>query len=404
MTQASSRPQAHVPRGIAITGLGMVTPLGLDVIASCSAARAGLSRRSELTLEETDVDTVESVPLKGHVVRGLTEGFDGFARLLRLGEAALGDLLGQSGLQGEHLARTGLVLNLPGDFHELAHLRSSLAATPPEDEADAAEQEELLAEVRESRERLKQRMPRELLALRSLAIPAQAQACFTGGAASFMHGLAQAVQWLQSRTLDRCILGGIDSCVYGEPLTRVHELGLTRGVGSVTGFFPGEASAFVLLERVDAAHARGAVVQGLLGPHATTRETQHRFSSPPPLGAALFDAMAACLTAPSPSTRDVGLVLVNLNGDNVRARDFGTALVRLADAKLPATFPQWYPPEHFGEIGAATGASSMCMGLRGFARNYAGTQDLLVALLDDDEQRGAFVLEAPPSQERQGAP
>ncbi|WNG53922.1 hypothetical protein F0U59_03290 [Archangium gephyra] len=404
MRQTTPHAQAHIAQGITITGLGMVTPIGLDVVSSCAAARAGLSRRSELPIEEANVDTLETVPLRGHVVQGVTNGFDGFARLLRLGDLALGDLLENSRLGGEHLSKTGLVLNLPGDFYEEAHLRASLSEVPPEDEAEAAEREELFAEARLARERMKQRMPRELLALHSLAIPSQVQACFTGGAAAFIRGLAQAVHWLQTRAVDRCILGGIDSFVHGEPLTQVHELGLTRGVENVTGFFPGEASAFALLERTEAARARGAAVLGYLGPYAAARETQHRFSSPPPLGAALFEAIAACLAPRSPQPRDAGLVIVNLNGDTVRARDFGTALVRLADAKLSSAFRQWYPPEHFGEIGAATGAASLCMGIRGFARNYAGTQDILVALLDDEQERGAFVLESPLAPPPQGAP
>jgi 3-oxoacyl-(acyl-carrier-protein) synthase len=404
MMQTTPRAQAHIARGIAITGLGMVTPIGLNVVSSCAAARAELSRRSELTIEEADVDTLESVPLRGHVVQGITNGFDGFARLLRLGDLALEDLLKHSGLKSEHLSKTGLVLNLPGHFYEAAHLRASLSEAPPEDEAEAAEREQLLAEAHQIRERLNQRIPRELLALHSLTIPPQVQACFTGGAAAFIRGLAQAVHWLQTRAVDRCILGGIDSFVHGEPLTQVHELGLTRGVENVTGFFPGEASAFVLLERTEAARARGAATLGLLGPYAAAREAQHRFSSPPPLGAALFEAMAACLAPRNPQPRDEGLLIVNINGDTVRARDFGTALVRLADAKLSSTFRQWYPPEHFGEIGAATGAASLCMGIRGFARNYAGTQDILVALLDDEQDRGAFVLESPLSPPPQGVP
>ena len=404
MMQATSRAQAHSARGIAITGLGMVTPLGLDVVSSCAAARAGLSRRAELAIEEADVDTLETVPLRGHVVQGITNGFDGFARLLRLGDLALEDLLVNSRLAGEHLSKTGLVLNLPGDYYEATHLRGSLSEAPPEDEAEAAEWEELLAEVHQGRERLKQRMPCDLLSRHPLTIPSQAQACFTGGAATFMRGLAQAVHWLQTHAVDRCILGGIDSFVHGEPLIHVHELGLTRGIDNVTGFFPGEASAFVLLERTEAARARGAAILGYLGPYAAAREVQHRFSSPPPLGAALFEAMAACLAPRSAQPRDTGLAIVNLNGDTVRARDFGTALVRLADAKRASAFRQWYPPEHFGEIGAATGAVSLCMGIRGFARSYAGTQDILVALLDDEQDRGAFVLEPPLSPSPHGAP
>ncbi|HZH13162.1 MAG TPA: hypothetical protein VE057_02250 [Archangium sp.] len=386
---------AQAVSGIAITGLGMVSPIGLDVISSCAAARAGLSRRVPLDLKEADVDTLEDVPLKGHLVRGLTDGFDGMARLLLLGEAALTDLLEHAALQRTHLARTGFLLNLPGDFYELAHLPGALLGEPTGDEHESAEVEEATTELLGARDAMRQRVLRELLSLVSLPIPVGARGCFKGGAAAFVSGLAQAVGWLQTRTLDRCILGGIDSFSYGAPLSCVHELGLTRSLQGPVGFFPGEAAAFVLLERVDAARARGAQAQAFIGPYAAAAEEHHRFSGPPPAGAALFDAVASCFAALRPPVQDVNLAIVNLNGDDRRARDFGTALVRMSAAGLPSSFRQWYPPESFGEIGAATGPVSICLGARGFARNYASTSSILVSLLDDDENRGAFFMEAP---------
>jgi 3-oxoacyl-[acyl-carrier-protein] synthase-1 len=202
--------------------------------------------------------------------------------------------------------------------------------------------------------------------------------------------VAQAVRRLRAREIDRCIVGGIDTFVHGAPLADVHELGLLRTEQKPVGFFPGEAAGFVLLERADAARARGARAEALLSAAALTEESFGRFSGVPPQGAALTAVAEACLREPQARP---GLVIVNLNGDEFRARDFGTALVRLRGAVLPDGFRQWFPPASFGETGAATGAASVCMAVRGFSRDYAGSRAALVLLLGDDEARGAVLIE-----------
>ncbi|WP_239014482.1 DUF2169 domain-containing protein [Archangium violaceum] len=52
-----------------------------------------------------------------------------------------------------------------------------------------------------------------------------------------------------------------------------------------------------------------------------------------------------------------------------------------------------FPPASFGETGAATGAASVCLAVRGFSRNYAGSRAAMVLLLGDDEERGAVLVE-----------
>lgn len=200
---------------------------------------------------------------------------------------------------------------------------------------------------------------------------------------------------LRTRTLERCIVGGIDSWVDDEPLTQAYDLGLLRTPDKPVGRFPGEAAAFVLLERLDCARERGAVIEGLLGPVASAEEKGHRFAQRPITGTALFESISACCHPPT-KQEDIGLSIINLNGDAVRAREYGHALVRMEEAGLPASAQRWYVAEHFGELGAATGATAICLGVRGLVRQYARSPAILVALLDDEPHRSAFLLRESP--------
>ncbi|CAM3942237.1 hypothetical protein G4177_09365 [Corallococcus sp. ZKHCc1 1396] len=380
---------------IAITGLGMVSAIGSDVVTSCASARAGITRWRELDIQVTDADTLEAVPLKGHEASSTTFGFEGFARWLRLGDAALRDLLAHSGLHPPAFARIGIHLQLPGTWLEEIHFQGSLLDRLPEAERERIRRDRE-TERTEKREELTRRFLPELLAMNHLPLAPRARVYSFGGAATFSQVLAQAVEALRSRALDRCIVGGIDSWVDEETLTQSFELGLLRTPDRPVGRFPGEAAAFVLLERLDAARARGARIEAMLGPVASTLETGHRFSGRPLTGAALFQAINACIPAEVRQRQEVGLTILNLNGDEPRAREYGYTLVRLQEAGLLASSRRWYAPEHFGELGAATGAVSMCMGVRGFMRGYARSPTILVSLLDDDRPRGAFLLRDSP--------
>lgn len=190
------------------------------------------------------------------------------------------------------------------------------------------------------------------------------------------------------------IIGGIDSYVSGEAMAIPYEMGLFRTPKNPTGFFPGEAAAFILLERAPTACARGRRIEGYLGSFAAATEQFNRFSNQPPTGRATFDAVMSCLATRAEHTQNVEVTIVNMNGDEFRARDLGCTIARMGTSLSKCIARRWYPPEYFGEIGAATGAASICLGIRGFVRNYAASQSALVILLDDDEGRGAFVIDA----------
>lgn len=382
---------------IVITSLGMVSSLGLDVVTGCAAARAGLQRLHELELTVADQDALVSVPLMGHSAAWHTSGFEGFGRWFRLGDAALNDLLAYAPLEPAHTSRLGIVLHLPDHLYDDALLKGQLADLPNEDVRSRV-REALITERVEVRNEITRRLLPELLAAHGLTIPAGAQAYSFGGAASFVRALEIASEWLQRRVVERCIVGGIDSNVDDAALTCLYELGLLKTQAMPVGGVAGEAAAFVLLERLDSARSRGARIEALLGAASAANEDGNRFSGAAPTGVALSRAAASCLAAPSVRSREPGLMIANLTGDELRARDFAGALVRMKASGLNPPGHRWYVGEHVGEIGAATGPVAICLGVRGFVRRYASSPSALIMLLDDDDARGAILIhEADPS-------
>ncbi|HYO53821.1 hypothetical protein [Archangium sp.] len=216
-----------------------------------------------------------------------------------------------------------------------------------------------------------------------------------GGPAAFARLLQRAHHLLTTRTVERCIVGGLDSLVHGDALLAARELGLVRNPNSPIGFLPGEAAGFLLLETVRTARARGARIEAHLGPVAFAEEDFDRFSRVAPSGKALQAAISTCFQQWGAQGAEVGVAVVNLNGDTFRSRDFGSALVRMAAAGLPTGFRTVLPVDSFGELGAATGPVSLCLAVRSLVRRYARTQNLLVLLLDERRLRSALLVHAP---------
>ncbi|WP_395837928.1 hypothetical protein [Archangium violaceum] len=338
---------------------------------------------------EVDEDTLERAALTGHSAEWVAGGFEGPGRLFQLGDAALRDLLLYSKLTPRQLEGTALLLLLPDDFYRET-LLGPCSAMPA---AAFAGEEHLFAEslLRTTM----QSLPERLLTSALPGTRLQAIEFSFGGPAAFARLLQRAYQLLTTRTVERCIVGGLDSQVHGDALLAAYELGLLRTPNSPIGFLPGEAAGFVLLEMDRTSRARGARIEALLGPVTLAEEDFDRFSRGAPSGKAIHAATAACFQQWSAQDAAVGVAIVNLNGDTFRSRDFGSALVRMASAGLPTGFRTVLPVDSFGELGAATGPVSLCLAVRSFVRCYARTQNLLVMLLDERRLRSALLVHAP---------
>ena len=371
------------PDAIAVTGLGMVSPLG-GVVQSCAAARAGIMRCVELQdLHTFDADEpFERVPLRGHPIQGLTDGFQGMARSLRLATAALSDLMGYAGLEARDVRPLGLLLNLDhGYFRQCQQTR----------QRQQAEQLGLstkdLPDLEEERERYRGRFLPRLEELSSVTFHTRHQRLFFEGPAGFFSVLEEAIRKLRARELDGCVVGGVDSYVDPEQLRMLLGLRMLKTPDQPVGFLPGEGAALVLLERYDHAARRSARIEALVGTPSVGQDSHHRFSGKPNAGVTLAQTLRGCLQQSELQGRRVGLTVGSLNGNEWRAREWGMSLLTLGPELGDAR--QWNPAESFGETGAAAAAFATCMAVRALQRRYARTEDVLVWSSGEDGRKGA---------------
>lgn len=184
----------------------------------------------------------------------------------------------------------------------------------------------------------------------------------------------------------------MDSFVEPQVAWALNSLRLLKTPSNPVGILPGEAAAFVVLEPLSAATRRGARIEALLEAPTLRTEPFHRRSGSPPLGRALARCILDTLELLEDRGAHTGLVIGALNGDAYRAQDWGHALVQLRSLH---GLPEWYPAASFGELGAASGPVGLCMAIRGFARGYCKTDNVLVWTLGDDGSRGSFYVRSP---------
>ncbi|QSQ26650.1 TIGR02270 family protein [Pyxidicoccus parkwayensis] len=377
-SQPRSKQSSRVLTGrLTVTGLGMVSAIGDGVVTSCAASRAGMLRVTPL--EEVSVwDSGDKrlEPTRGHHIPWVTEGFSGLGRLAALATQALLDLLEQARFDKE--CRYALYLSAPSDFYRLH-----------QDERDGLSQRHALR-----RAEYRQRLLTTILAAVGLPVIPKVQVLHFGEL-GFIEALQDATRQLDTGAVDACIIGGVDSLVEPQVVDALDELGLLKTPENPVGVLPGEASAFVLVERGEVALRRGARPLAVLDAACMQAEPFHRLSNTPSQGRALARCAGEALSRGQDCGERIRLVIAALNGDAYRASDWGHALVRLRTDKLLNQAIEWYPAASFGEIGAATGPAGVCMAVRGFQRGYSPEGDALLWVSGDDGGRGSLLLSRP---------
>ena len=376
---------------LAVTGIGMVTPLGLDAVTSCAAARAGLRRIEEIDdLYVPGGEGGDPVPLAGHRVPLVTAGFFGIGRLARLAAAGLADL--RQAVPDLDRVRLGFILVTGSSAYQAAWLGKARANPDEDPEELDAYQARLAAADRQIDDDLLDTVSRRA----GLQVAAPVRATVRATSVGLVAALVKAREWLDSGACDRCVVGAVDSLVDPNLLARLLDLGLLKTPARPIGMIPGEAAAFLLLERARAASARGAGIQALIETPLAAEGPRH------PLVAGTIDARPDTFSAALAQTiaavhggRFGGTLVANLNGDDHRAQVWSDALLRLRPTHELGGRPAWLPCLAFGDTGAASGCVSMAMLVRGWARRYAPAPEALVCLQDDIGGRGVVPVRAP---------
>jgi 3-oxoacyl-[acyl-carrier-protein] synthase-1 len=367
---------------VVVTGVGACTCLG-GAIEGAAAARAGIRRAAEMeAFSYIDESTNDKVPLVAHAIKGVTDGFQGAGRLIRMGILGLEDLLAAAPRLKPQ--QTSLFLALP--LLEPIAVEGASADAPPPPPAPVA------------------RPPDQLVAAMLAGGPLEAMAerprVFTEGRHGALLALQAARAALRERRCESALVGACDTELDEERLARSLAAGRLKTETNPVGFMPGEASAFLLLERQSGSGARGDA-----GPALVIDEPQLGFeqdsyaSERPAVGRALADVAAAALAGLGDAGARAGNVFIDINGEPYRSADWGHAIVRLRAQGLLNDWSDEVSVLSFGEIGAASPVLALVLAARAFARGYARGDTALVLSSDDGGNRGAATLR----QERSGA-
>ncbi|RKH14599.1 hypothetical protein D7X74_19805 [Corallococcus sp. CA047B] len=352
---------------LALTGMGMLSTLGDDVVSSCAALRCGIARPAPLRFDVYSEDEEEGVVrVVGHPLQGLTNGFEGLGLYTLMAAHALSDLVRYAGLGRRDRAFWASTAVFP-------------CLSRPRMEDLGIPFEELL------RKRL---VPAVLAELELPGVSGQGRS-FMSGHASVLEAIHASGQVLFDGGVKRVILLAVDSLVGGDDVMWLAQRGMLKTPERPVGLMPGQAAVALLLEGEVEARRRGARMEAFIdavhvGVEPDSRERRKSGSG---LG------LAGVLTRTLASRRVVPEAYGDLNGEDSRAREWGSALVRLSGTHDLPVAPRC-PAISLGDTGSASGAIAIAAAARSFVRGYAkGAEVLVWSSSDSGEVASALVVQ-----------
>jgi 3-oxoacyl-[acyl-carrier-protein] synthase-1 len=347
-----------------ITSLGMICSVGHDAATACASIRAGLSRPKPITHFSTlDPETQEPVPVNGYPLAGFAEGFNIVGFWIRVGLAALEDLVAFGHLPGAtdtaFWSRTGLI-----------------AATPPVNDARFESNDSITPDF------MKEAYLHRLLEVFPYPLSAANLDVVCVGHGGAIRAIERAHAMMAARGMERVIVLAVDS--YLDPMTLEWLAASDRlkTADNPVGLIPGEAGACFLLETRASAQHRQSPVMASVGMPGQAVEPNHFFSGNLSQGEGLETAVRNAVSAASWHRPFEGPILSDCNGEEWRAYELGCARLRLSSEIGPAaTFT--FPCMSLGDIGAASGAVALCLAARSLGRGYAGYPGVLVLSSSD---------------------
>jgi len=333
-------------------------------------------------------ESLEGFPsMMGHVVPGIGDGFVGMARLLLLGSAALEDLLTNRPLSAEEFSRRGFYIILCDQF-----LVEACAAGLAENSGN--KKPEAISHPSQRWVEETSGLITKILTRCHISIPQSNQILYYGGHSGIINAVHEASRNISDGLIDRCLVGGIDSCVEPRFLQAAASMKVLKTNDNPVGFLPGEAAGFFLIERSSNLRDTTVKARVYLAGFAVGQDPNHYFSNEPSKGIALEHAIRQALAQDPIASKSIALVIGDLNGNERRAMEWGHALVRLnADYQI-GNLPLWFPAISFGETGATTGVLAICLAVKGFERGYARGGSALLWQASDSGYRGAIVLQS----------
>ncbi|MBC8145217.1 MAG: hypothetical protein H7X80_06495, partial [bacterium] len=212
----------------------------------------------------------------------------------------------------------------------------------------------------------------------------------SSGHAGVAHAIQHARTQLSDGRWERCVVVAVDSLVETTALSRIDAQKRLKADDNPVGLRPGEAGGFLLIERALDAEKRGANILGVISDVSTGFDSNHLESQNPGVGQGMAETLGGLRALNT--IQQAPVLVVDLNGEVFRSRDFGFTLQRTA-MSLPQLRDagSTYPATAFGDTGAVSGLIGICMAISGMQRDYWGSEHALILSSSDSGARGGVL-------------
>jgi 3-oxoacyl-[acyl-carrier-protein] synthase-1 len=345
---------------LAITGVGLVTPVGLNAPECFHAVRSGITR---LTRQPYRDRTGEPI-VGGNVLTWTATVRE--RRLRAFAELAIREAWQQAhGHSDPHsLGPTALVLGAPESMrpgYRFPSTSDNVRAWFAKLGIASAGPVEVLPE----------------------------------GATSAQRALARAVQLFDSGAARFCIVGAVDTQLQVR-VTRWHENNERLKCAYIhDGLMPGEAACFLVIEMESSAFARRATILARILATAHSLEPANILSDQPNTARALTDSARMALRDAAIQAKDLDAVWCDLNGESYRAREWAFTEIRLG---VQTHTELIHPADCHGDLGAASDANLLGLAAMAQATGWAKGQPQLVFSGSEGGLRAVTVICPPPKQ------
>ncbi|WP_437585658.1 hypothetical protein [Sorangium sp. So ce1000] len=311
-------------------------------------------------------------------MRDVTHGFEGAARLQRLLEGALLDLLRQAPDLADLAPQACVYLSLPDPRRVVMGQEA-----PPADASATPEDGIPRAALLVQRAARLARWP---------ADPELREASSVGHS-GVAHVMARAMSDLAEGRVRVALVVGVDSLLEADTLSWLERAQRLKVPGMPVGLRPGEAAAVVALEAEHFASARRARKLAAVREVRLGEEERTLLSRESPSGAILADLLTGLDGADFPGGSPAWLI-TDLNGESHRAMEWGNVVIRVR-ARHRGFSPRalWHPASSFGDTSAASGGVALCVAASALARGYAPSSSAVITSTSDGRGRAVLVLE-----------
>ena len=208
-----------------------------------------------------------------------------------------------------------------------------------------------------------------------------------------MVALARAVEELQANRIEVAVVGGVDSYLDNIFLSALHDERRLKVPALPAGLIPGEAAAFLVLEREADARRRGATPLARIVSLGLDAQAVAADAPDPAAPDALTNAVNAALNTVGGAAA-ITRVISDLNGERWRFQEWAIVETRCLAAIPTGGWQHWHPADTVGDLGAAFVPFAVGLAARAFERGYAGQGITLICTGSDRGQRAAACVSA----------